>query len=92
MLLSRSERLWFAPSGPPEEVLAVAATVRTLPLSWGQLVAALKTDQGVSKTTAERLIKKALMSRIITKNSDGHYIACLTPPQPLREGEVSVHA
>lgn len=92
MLLTRSERLWFAPAGPPEEVLAVAATVRTLPLPWGQLVAALKTEQGVSKATAERLIKRALMTRVITKNSDGHYIACLTPPQSFREGEVSAHA
>jgi len=35
MRIERSEHLWFHPAGPPEELLAVEATVRSLPLSPG---------------------------------------------------------
>jgi replicative DNA helicase len=86
MGLERTESLWFAPAGPPEDLLAVAGTVRLRPLTWGQFVAAIKVDEGVSKATAERLIQRALKARLIAKNNDGHYIATLTHPHGMPEG------
>lgn len=92
MRLERTDTLWFMPTGPPEDLLAVAASVRRLPLAWGQLVAAIKADQDVSKATAERLVQRALKARMVAKNEDGQYIASLTLHHGASEGERSAHA
>src|SRR5262249_32856100 len=60
MLLERTESLWLTPGGSPEELLAVAETVRQLPLTWRRLADAIKADRGVSQATAERLITRTL--------------------------------
>jgi hypothetical protein len=90
--LERTDTLWFIPTGPPEDLLAVARTVELLPLPWGRLVAAIKVDQDVSKATAERLVNRALKARLIAKNEDGQYLATLTYPQGNTEGKRSQRA
>jgi hypothetical protein len=92
--LRRVDPLALELAGPPEELLAVAAAVHVIPLSYGQLVAAIRADQDVSKPTAERRLKAALQAGLITKNGDGGYRSAqngqphaLTPTSLPREGE-----
>jgi hypothetical protein len=71
--LERTERLWFVPAGPPEDVLAVVKVIGPLTLPWAALVKAVKADLSASQATAERLVRKALKLRVIGKDSDGLY-------------------
>jgi len=53
-LLLRTLDLWLLPSGPPPELLRVAAIVATLPLRWGLYVKAIELDLKLPQRTAER--------------------------------------
>ena len=67
MRLERTERLWFKPAGPPEDLLAVAQCVRLLALKYGRLVEVLQEELKVSERTAARLVDRAKRAGVIRK-------------------------
>ena len=89
MLLQRTDRLWFIPAGPPEDLLAVAALIQETGLRYRQLVQAIQASEGVSKATAERLLKRAKEAGLLAL-IDGEYHGALTPSRrPHAAGEES---
>jgi hypothetical protein len=72
MLLRRTEHLWLEPSGPPDDLLQVAAIVQKLPLRYGQLLDAIQADMEVKKRSAEALVARARKAGIIAVE-DGTY-------------------
>lgn len=78
MLLARSDRFWFTPSGPPEDLLAVAALVRKTGLRYSQLVQAVEASEGVSQRTAARLVARAKDAGVIALRGGGEYCATVT--------------
>jgi len=75
MRLTRTERLWFVPARPPEDLLPVAETVRLLALKYGRLIEALVSDLKVSERTAARMVDRAKKAGLIVKTDDGRYEA-----------------
>jgi hypothetical protein len=89
--MTRTERLWFVPAGPPEDVLAVVAIVRHMALKWAALINAVKADLKVAQATAERMVKRAVKGRFIRKDTDGLYTInphTITNPQSGSDGSV----
>jgi AAA domain-containing protein/uncharacterized protein DUF3854 len=89
--LTRTERLWFIPAGPPEDLLAVAAIVSAIGLRYRALVGAIESDLRAAKRTAERLVAKARKAGLIAPDEEGLYRATVTYRQQRRGGEVSAH-
>jgi replicative DNA helicase len=89
LLLARTNHLWFTPSGPPEDLVAVANVVTLNRLTYTLFVAALKADQDISRATAERLLKRTAKAGLIRKDSDGLYFSTLSHPHDDGEGSVS---
>jgi hypothetical protein len=88
LYLTRTDTLWFAPAGPPEELLAVASLVATGPLRWSHLIQAV-VDNGNKKRTAERLLERAKKAGLVALDEDGHYTATDTYRHFRGGGEVS---
>ena len=89
LFLTRTDTLWFEPSGPSEELLAVAYLVASGPLRWGQFVQAICTDQNAKRRTAERLLERVKKAGLVAPNADGFYTATDTYRQIRSGGEVS---
>jgi hypothetical protein len=89
LYLTRSDTLWFTPAGPPKELLAVAALVKSGPLRWGDFVQAIVDALGSKKRTAERLLDRAKKAKLVAANDDGYYTATTTYRQFRDGGETS---
>lgn len=89
LYLTRSDTLWFTPTGPPDELLAVASLVATGPLRWGHLIQAVVDSLGTKKRTAERLVERAKKANLVAPDRDGYYTATATFRQFRSGGEVS---
>ncbi|MFQ5893282.1 MAG: hypothetical protein ACE5H5_03120 [Nitrospinota bacterium] len=64
----------------------MATLVRETPLRYGQLVQAIEASEGVSRATAERLLKRAKAAGLVALTG-GDYLATLTHPHVATEGE-----
>jgi putative DNA primase/helicase len=78
LYLTRTDTLWFAKAGPPDELLPVASLIATGPLRWGHLITAVVDNLGTKKRTAERLVDRAKKADLIAPDADGYYTATAT--------------
>jgi hypothetical protein len=85
ILLRRTEHLWLERSGPPADLLQVAAIVERLPLRYSQLLGAIQADMDVRERTAQSLIARAKRAGLLSVD-DGIY-----RPSGHRNGHDAVH-
>lgn len=90
--LRRTPTLWLLPSGPPPELLQVAAIVDTLPMRWGLFVQAIEQDLKMSRRSAERALSDTAKAVLVAKNEDNLYATTAIYRQYANGGESNAHA
>lgn len=92
MRLERADALWFVPTGPAEDLMAVASVVRDMGLRYSALVGHVKQDTGGSDRTAERLVARARKAGLIATDDDGLYRPTVRYRQLIGDGNANAGA
>jgi len=91
-VLRRTADLWLLPSGPPPELLKVAAIVHAMPMTWTFYVKAIQADCKMSERNAQRALSEAVLAKLIAKNENKLYTTTAIYRQHANGGEPSADA